>query len=79
MMHACTIRHRIVDQGGLGLADDPGYFAIRPVVGQAAHDGQRMTRIADRRETNETNTLRLDFRKQLRQFDSEGWLVDGNC
>ena len=43
------------------LADDPSNLRIRPVILDASNDGQGMTGVANRRETNDTYFFRLRF------------------
>ncbi len=42
-----------------GFADYPGYSRIGPIVLKASNDSQRMTCVADRREANDADPLRL--------------------
>src|SRR5690606_10918759 len=46
----------IAQQGGFGLADNPGDACLRPGGLQAAHHRQGMTGIADRRQAQHTDT-----------------------
>jgi hypothetical protein len=44
-------------QAGFGFADNPGDWRFRPGILNGADDGERMAGIADRRKTDDTNTL----------------------
>jgi len=58
-------------QSSFCFADNPGDSRVRPGVLNRANDGKCMTRIANRRKTNDTNTVGWRLLKHLCKPETE--------
>ena len=58
-------------QAGFCFTDDPGDFCFRPGILNRSDDRERVASVANRRKTNDTNTLWRRLLEHINNFETD--------